>query len=353
MEKELTKTTPAVTPTGAQTPAAGAGTTTQKPTKPAANSMEVTKKGTVRREAEIITRLKDKDAADGLYQIILQMTGGDTLFVDKFVQCCKMQVDSAWKRTPDGKGWTNPYLVIPINEQIKALYKCAAKRVLPDGYNCYLVPYIGRDEKRLDVQVDYKGIIDCLVKEGIIIDCGAKEVCANDDFDWDLGEVTRWHIDFRKARGGCIGFCSWAVLPSGRKKWEFMPLDEIADVRKCAKTEYVWKRWEGEMAKKTVIRRLFKTLPNTPKLRGLLELDNEAFDMEQGADGKYQLAGTHPQRKTSAVRQVVGHTPSALPAPEQPADQQEEQPPANEAELVPAQPASAGEGAAAAQGSLF
>lgn len=304
---------------------------TERPTQATANSMEVSKKGATRREAEIITRLKDKDAVDGLYQIIVQMTGGDTLFVDKFVQCCKMQVDSAWKRTPDGKGWTNPYLVIPINEQLKALYKCAAKKVLPDGYNCYLVPHLGRDEKRLDVQVDYKGIIDSLVKENIIVDCGAKEVCGNDDFEWNMGEVTRWKIDWRQKRGEIIGFCAWSVLPNGRKKWEFMPNDEISSVRSVAKTDYIWSRWFGEMAKKTVIRRLFKTLPNTPKLRSLLELDNEAYELEQGENGMFELRGAKPNRSHAAVRKVVGRQPQQLPPPDNGGEPEMEMVPAERA----------------------
>lgn len=303
----------------------GAVTTTApapvaKPTAPAKGAMEVAKKGDMRKEAEIITRLKDKDAADGLYQIILQLTGGDTLFVDKFVQCCKMQVDAAWKRGPDGK-WFNPYFVIPLNEQLKALYRCASKKVLPDGYNCYLVPYLGRDKKTLDVRVDYKGLVDCLVKEGIIMDCGAMPVCANDDFEWSLGEVTKFRFDPRKKRGEVCGYVAWAVLPSGRKKWEWMDNDEIQKVRDCAMTDNIWDEWTGEMAKKTVIRRMFKTLPNTPRLRGLIELDNENFDMERGKDGVYRYRGAEAGQsghRSAPVRQVVHNQPAALPTPEQP-----------------------------------
>lgn len=302
--------------TNAVAPAASAGAA--KPTEAAKGSMEVAKKGKERPEVAILKRLNDKNAADSLYNVILQLTGGDRLFVDKFAMCCKAQVEKHWKRNEKGQ-WTNPFLVIPVNSQLDALYKCASKKVLPDGYNCNLIPYIGRDEKRVDVSIDFKGLVDIAIREGIILDCDAKEVCANDDFEWSMGEITRWNIDFRRPRGEVFGYCAWAVLPDGKKKWSFMTTEEIAAVRKCAKTQMIWNKWEGEMSKKTVIRRLFKTLRNTPTLVNLMELDNEAYDMEQNENGVYQHQPS--RRRAAPVRQLTGQPTAALPAP---AEEQEE-----------------------------
>lgn len=284
-----------------------------KPTAPVAGSMAVPPKDKPRKECEIITRLKDKDAADGLYQIILQMTGGDALFVDKFVECCKQQVNKHWKRVlnKDGKYvWTNPFLAIPLNSQIEALFKCAAKKILPDGYNCNLVPYLGRDEKKVEVSIDYKGLIDCAIRDGIIKDCDAMEVCTLDKFKWELGEITEWTFDPRQSRGDVCGYAAWAILPDGRKKWKFMRLEEINEVRACAKTQNIWKKWYGEMAKKTVIRRLFKTLRNTPTLQNLMSLDNEEFIEMEEADGSFRQ-----KRSTTPVRRVVGGPKNLLPPP--------------------------------------
>lgn len=330
------ETTPAVAP-AAQAPAPA-----KKPTEAAKGAMKVDPKQTTRKECAIITRLAE-EGEESLRAIILQMTGGDELFVNKFVECCKQQVNKHWKRDAAGR-WTNPFLEIPLNSQLEALYKCASRKVLPDGYNCNLIPYLGRDEKRVDVSIDYKGLIDTIIKEGIIADADAKEVCEADDFDWDLGEVSRWHIDFKKPRGEVIGYCAWAVLPNGKKKWSFMSNEEIADVRKCAKTQMIWNKWEGEMSKKTAIRRMFKTLPNTPRLQNLLALDNDNFvDMEEGEDGRYRQAGSGMTRKTP-VRQIVGEQ-AQLPSPK---ETQEEQEP----ELVPAE-ASAPEVPVAKSESVF
>ena len=263
-----------------------------------------------RPEVAIIKRIAD-NGPESLRAVILDMTH-DELFVDKFVQCVKMQVMKHWKVRPDGSWW-NPFLEIPANEQISALYRCAARKVLPDGYNANLVPYLGRDVKRVDVQVDYKGLVDCAVRDGIIIDADAKEFCENDDFVWDCGEVKRWVIDFRKPRGAVLGYCGWVVLPDGRKKWYPMTVDEIADVAKCARSTNIWERWGGEMSKKTVIRRMFKTLRKTPAVNALMDLDDDAYDVEAIEETPSQKVA---RRRAAAVRQVVG-TPATtqLPAP--------------------------------------
>lgn len=261
-----------------------------------------------RPEVAIIKRIAD-NGPDSLRAVILDMTH-DELFVDKFVQCVKMQVMKHWKVRPDGSWW-NPFLEIPANEQISALYRCAARKVLPDGYNANLVPYLGRDVKRVDVQVDYKGLVDCAVRDGIIIDADAKEFCENDDFVWDCGEVKRWIIDFRKPRGAVLGYCGWVVLPDGRKKWYPMTVDEIADVAKCARSTNIWERWGGEMSKKTVIRRMFKTLRNTPAVNALMDLDNDAYDVEAIEETSSQKVA---RRRAAAVRQVVG-TPATTQLP--------------------------------------
>ena len=299
---------PGETAPGNTQPAAPTKQTVPANSNPAAHSKE-NPHTKARPEVAILKRISE-NGPDSLRAVILDMTHDD-LFVDKFVQCVKMQVTKHWKARPDGTWW-NPFLEIPANEQISALYRCAARKVLPDGYNANLVPYLGRDVKRVDVQVDYKGLVDCAVRDGIILDADAKEFCENDDFLWDCGEVKRWVIDFRKPRGAVLGYCGWVVLPDGRKKWHPMTMEEIEDVASCARSKNIWERWGGEMAKKTVIRRMFKTLRNTPAVNALMDLDNDAFDVDVDAETPSQKT---LRRRAASVRQVVGQQPHALPAP--------------------------------------
>lgn len=303
----------------------------QKPVQ--GQNMKVGAKGATRKECELITRLNDRSGnPETLYCIITQMAGGDKLFVDKFIQCCKSQVSKAWKKT--ATGWDNPFLQIPLNSQLDALYKCASRKILPDGYNANLVPYICRKDRtqsKVEVVIDYKGLIDCAIREGIIVDADAKEVCENDEFVWNLGEVERWTFDFRKSRGAVCGYCAWVVFANGRKKWYYMTCDEIAQVRECARATNIWDKWAGEMSKKTVIRRIFKTIRNSPNLTAMMEVDNDFYEVADGVEVDGATVRKHLKR--SPVKQITG-VAGALPAPNETPDQPEAEAPA-EAEEVP------------------
>lgn len=299
------------TGTGTAVVPANVAVAAAKPATPAKGAMAVAKKGATLPECQLITRLEDK-GADSLRKVILQLSGNDPLFVEKFAECCKMQVNRHWKRN-EKKEWTNPFLLIPLNSQLEALYKCASRKILPDGYNANLVPYIGRDEKKVEVVIDYKGLVDCAIREGIILDADAKEVCENDTFEWNCGEITRWTFDFRKPRGRICGYCGWVVMPDGRKKWHYMDCEEISQVRSCARTQKIWDKWEGEMSKKTVIRRMFKTIRNTPALVAMMDVDNDSFDLDNEEEAT--------PAKTTPTRSVYGD-PNRKPALRAPAAKQ-------------------------------
>lgn len=263
--------------------------------KPTAVSEATKNAMTARKEVTILTRLAD-ESPDGLVAQISQMSG-DPMFTRKFVQCVKNAVTKAWKKGYDGK-WTNPFQVVPLNSVLDCLWKCAERRILPDGYNAYLVCYCGKNPT-CQLLIDYKGMIDTAVKEGIIIDGNADVVCENDDFVMNCGEVERWTFDFRKPRGKVCGACAWVVLPNGRKKWAWVSVEELMKIRGCVRDTSIWDTWTNEMYKKTAIRRIFKTTRNTPAMSALMEADNDAYDLDKPSARNYD-AGTTP------IRNVVG-----------------------------------------------
>lgn len=63
-------------------------------------------------------------------------------------------------------------------------------------------------------------------------------------------------------RGPIVAAYSVATLKSGHKTTEVMLRADLDAVRAEAKTQFVWKKWEGEMDKKSVIRRHEKRLPS-------------------------------------------------------------------------------------------
>lgn len=259
-------------------------------------------------KADIIMKRLDDTSPDGIMAMVTAMTG-DNDFGKKFVTYAKLQIKNGWKQDKATGKWTNSFNLVPVESVFECLMACARRKVLPDGYNAYLAVYAGRNP-RCQLLVDYKGLIDTAIAEGIVQDVNAKEVRENDDIEIDFGEVTKFKIDPRKPRGEIIGCVAYAILPNGRRKSVFLDLAELKQIRDCAQTDDIWGSWEVEMYKKSAIRRLFKTTRNTPRMNALMEIDNYS----------YEPAAAKPlpsaKGKESPVPMLAGTPAPALPAPE-------------------------------------
>jgi recombination protein RecT len=93
-------------------------------------------------------------------------------------------------------------------------------------------------------------------------------------------------------RGEMIGAYAIAEVTRGVFKFEWMDKAAILDVQEESKTDKVWKRWPTEMWKKTVIRRLRKSLSGTSAIR-----DMEAAMMFPHMD----KTAPHPQLASPAT----------------------------------------------------
>ncbi len=86
-------------------------------------------------------------------------------------------------------------------------------------------------------------------------------------------------------KGEMVGVYSIATIDAGVFKFEWMDKEAVLDVRKESKYGAVWERWPTEMWKKTVIRRLRKSLAGTQVI-----IDSETKEMFPHFDQK-----PHPQ----------------------------------------------------------
>lgn len=269
-------------------------------------------------EVKVLAKLEQK-GEDSFLGIVARLTG-DPDFAMKFITCVKFQIRNSWKK--EGDEWVNPFNSVPTDSILEELFEGARRKVLPDGRNAYLIVRLGKNP-RCQLMVDYKGMIDCAIREGIALDVNAKEVCENDDIELDFGEVSRFKINPKIARGDVIGCVAYAILPNGRRKSVYLDRAELDQIAACAQTQEVWGPWTVEMYKKSAIRRLFKTMQNSPQLTALCELDNRTFDLTKSKP----LARAKPAN--TPVRSVTGAPTAALPAPEPaeevPQDQQVEQ----------------------------
>lgn len=242
---------------------------------------------------------------------------------------------------------------------MRCMLDCSSMGLEPDGRLAHLIPY----GKECTLVVDYKGLIDMILRSGKVTFVDAFVVYEEElKVDPNIGkprftlrggsnpEITHEPIIDRDP-GNIIGAYAVAHIKGmDVAKFEFLRRDEIdkvkAQSRGAAKPDSPWKKWYGEMAKKTAIRRLAKTLPLSSEQSEILlkelEVDgltNTSTIPESPADIEVQAtvveepnepeAPKAPKktRKTTAKSKAKPAAPA--PAPEQP-DNVTDMPPAED-----------------------
>jgi recombination protein RecT len=110
----------------------------------------------------------------------------------------------------------------------------------------------------------------------------------HDEFDIGLGtDPFVFHKPSQgKDRGNYKGAYAWSKTKRGEYTIEWMTQADIEDVRKVSQMRNAgaWKDWWGEMARKSVIRRLAKRLPLHTTAAAALAAEEEADKLESGED---------------------------------------------------------------------
>lgn len=135
--------------------------------------------------------------------------------------------------------------------------------------HCYLLPFKNNKKGITEVQfiIGYKGMIDLARRSGQIQNIYAHAVYEKDEFEYELGlEPKLVHKPSMEAdRGAFVGAYAVAHFKDGGYQFEFMPKSEIEKRKsrsKAANSSYSpWATDYEEMAKKTVIRHMWKYLP--------------------------------------------------------------------------------------------
>lgn len=173
-----------------------------------------------------------------------------------------------------------------------AIMQCAQLGLEPGGAlgHCYLLPFENRRKGIVEVQfiVGYRGMIDLARRSGQIVSIESRAVYKADKFSVQLGlESNLTHTPaWDQADRGPLEFVySVAKLKDGGVQFEVMHVSEIVKIRnesqgyktaiKYGKTDSPWISAFEEMAKKTVVRRLFKYLPVSIELARAVGLDEQ------------------------------------------------------------------------------
>lgn len=174
----------------------------------------------------------------------------------------------------------------PLLQQCEpaSLMKClmvSAQLGLEPGVlgHCNLIPYRNKKNNTVECNliIGYKGMLDLARRSGQVESIEARTVCENDvcEVRYGLDSTIEHRIDIKNDRGQAIGYYAIAKLAGGGKQFEFLTKYEVEKVRQNSpnRNSGPWQDHFDEMAKKTVIRRLFKYLPVSIEMQKAINVD--------------------------------------------------------------------------------
>lgn len=155
-----------------------------------------------------------------------------------------------------------------------AIVRLAQDGLLPDGREAAIVMFGDKAQAMPMIA----GVLKKVRQSGEVSKISAYVVHENDEFVVRYGfdeDVTHIPPALDEPRGKAIGAYAVAVLKDGARLLEVMSLEEIEKVRAVSKSKGngPWVSWWGEMARKTVMRRLSKRLPMSTDLDDSFERD--------------------------------------------------------------------------------
>lgn len=152
----------------------------------------------------------------------------------------------------------------------------------PDGRRAHLIPFENRKRGVVECQliVDYKGMVELVMRSGLVSYIHADVVKEHDEFIHDKGQLISHRIDFKSPRGKPYAFYALCKMKDGTEKCEVMTLEEVEAIRQRsrASSNGPWVTDFNEMGKKTVFKRLSKWLPFSPEIREAIEVDDDQYE---------------------------------------------------------------------------
>lgn len=230
--------------------------------------------------AERVKTFEKKISAPEAHDRLKTYLGGDDALVEKFKQVAVRAVAE------------NPSIAgSDINALTVACSHAAQDGLMPDGREGAFVMY----KNKVQWQPMVGGLRKILAQLGFSI--RAEVVCSNDThWDWEEGDNPRIeHVPapLGTDRGDIRGAYAIATGPDGQQYRAVLDIQKINKVKAISRAKNgPWKTWFDEMAKKTAIKALVKTLPldssreGMERLYALVKRDNDReFNLKTGDPG--------------------------------------------------------------------
>ena len=202
-----------------------------------------------------------------------------------------------------------------------AIIQCAQLGLEPGNVlgHVYLIPYRQKEKKVVQIILGYRGMLELARRSGRLISITAHSVYPCDEFEVEFGlnpSLThRPNFAERKPNDKPEFVYAVAKLRDGGIQFDVMHITEIERHRERGGQRKFspWVTDYEEMAKKTVVRRLFKMLPTSIELSEALSIEEKQIsdsdgeliegDFSIGEEEKFEQAVTENIGEENAISQ--------------------------------------------------
>lgn len=220
----------------------------------------------------------------------------------------------------------NPYLAGATTEsKLEAVLNIAqiGLTLNPVLKLAYLVPRRKGNDVVCHLEPSYQGLVKLITDTGSATTVYSHCVYEGDEFEVALGTSTEiTHKPKFKSKVITVVYAV-AILPDGTKQVDVMPISDVHEIRNSSESykaylkkpamSCIWVKHEGEMAKKTVVKRLVKYLPKTDKWAKMghaIDLTNKDFECSvvqmSIIEGLLMEANLTEEEKTSIYNSIEG-----------------------------------------------
>jgi recombination protein RecT len=167
---------------------------------------------------------------------------------------------------------------------MKALHDAAALKLIPNGIlgSAYIVPRRNKNTGRKEAyfQPGYRGLVDLTLRSGKVSNVQSRIVYENESFRVLYGtspSIEHEPILDGSERGKVRGAYGVGLLRDGSVVIDYMTVDQLNAIRDRSPAKSgPWSTDYEEMCRKTVVRRLCKSLPMSVEVQRAIELDDLA-----------------------------------------------------------------------------
>ena len=171
----------------------------------------------------------------------------------------------------------------------------------PVAKEAYLLPRYDKVTRKMIccLEPSYIGLVKLLTDSGAVTSMVANIVYEKDVFEIDLANnsnpITHKPCIFSKDKGAIMGVYALATLANGTRQSEWMDIDQVNEISDRSETHKAFKAgkiqsstWHtdfAEMARKTVVKRIYKYLPRTKKheiIDRAIDADNQDYSVTDG-----------------------------------------------------------------------